>query len=413
MSEKKNLDDYFSSSIEEELPPPLPAEYLDVQQEVHQTWWARGGAVYGMLGLGGVAVCAVLTLMMGGGENKTEMVAAKAATPQVINPNPALKSKLWFKQQNESDGKFIGGKGKSFGKTIAKSKVPASVSSQSIPTEPLPSVPRSRIPVADGPPKAEFSPPPYSAPVAYRAPVQQQSSDPNADWQRIQQGSTFNVPGAEIQEPQQVAYNPSTEPQSQNVAWNQPSESMAMGSTLGKQIAANTELSATLQNKVPSGGSQKVLLKLNSPLKANGEVVLPKGTLLTASAQPEEDGMSFQIAGAYLGDRLISMPSDSISASASSRRGGVGKAAKNFLIGAAGGALDQTLSGDVSSTISNGTNTTVVNNVKRSLTNSFLGGVRGGVNTFVSNMQNDSDNESTALKKGAKIKIVFTAPAVI
>jgi hypothetical protein len=413
LEEKKNLDDYFSSSIEDELPPPLPDEYLDIQQEPHQTWWARGGAVYGMLGLGATGVCAVLFLMTGGGEQKTEMVTAKAAPPPVSNPDAKLKSKLWFKEQNESDGKFIKGKGKPLASKPSSVR-PARVVPRSIPSEPIAIAP-SRVPVSDGPPKAEFNPPPYSAPapVAYRAPVQQQSADPNADWQRIQQGATFNVPGVEIQQPQQVAYNQPTDPQAQNVAWNQPGETMAMSSTLGKQIAANTEISATLQAKVPSGGSQKVLLKLNSPLKSNGETVLPKGTLLVASAQPEDDGMSFQITGAYLNDQLVSMPSESIVASASARRGGVGKAAKNFLIGAAGGVVDQMLSGDVTSSISNGTNTTVISNVKKSFVNSALGGVRGGVSTLTSNLQNDSEDQSTGLKKGAKVRIVFTAPTVI
>lgn len=412
IEEKKNLDDYFSSSIEEHIPPPFPDEYIENQQEVHQTWWARGGAVYGALGIGAAGVCGVLFLMTGGGgEQKTDIAQAKAVPPSPVNPASEYKSKLWFKSQNESDGKFMKGKDKTSTKKPT-SVLTARVTPQSIPSEPIEIAP-SRVPTSDGPPRAEFNPPPYSAPVAYSAPIQRQTTDPNADWQRIQQGATFNVPGVEMEQPQQAAYNQTTDPQAQAVSWNQPTETMAMSSTLGKQIAANTEISATLQVKVPSGGSQKVLLKLNSPLKSNGETVLPKWTLLVASAEPQDDGMSFQITGAYINDQLISMPSDSMVASANINSGGAGKAVKNFLIGAAGGVVDQMLSGDVTSSISNGTNTTVISNAKKSLMNSALGGVRGGVSTLTSNLQNNSENQSSGLKKGAKVKIVFVAPAVI
>jgi hypothetical protein len=424
-----NLDEYFETPLEVSVPPPIPTDFEDVQQEPHKTAWVRGGAVYGGLGLAGIFVCLIVYMLLGGGGDETA-VANKETTPSPkVNPNAQLKSALWFAEQGNGDKNFLD-KGKKPKSKQAKKPNPVKLaevppnqtrsynSDYSNRVVPLRSLPVSKS--LDVPPKAVFNPPPYVA-SNNSSPQPVQAIDPNAEWARIQAGSTYSVPG--VEQPQPVAYVP-PENATQNAAWEHPATeqpSSNAGATLGKQIKLNTSISATIMVPVSASKIQRTVLRLDTPLKSSEEVVLPKGTLLIGQTTPDGDSINLSITSAMLGDQEIAMPTEEIAVSASngkmlsvkSRKGGFGKVVGKFALNALGGALDTALSSTSSTTINSGGSSTIINNVSRSLQNSVMGGVRGGVAGLIGDITAENGGDESGLNKGTRVKLVFVYAAMI
>jgi hypothetical protein len=446
-----NLDEYFTSDIEEEIPVAVPEEYQPIQNKPHQTWQAQSLAVGG----GAAAVVIVLStasyFLSGGG---SQAAKADKDKPIALQPSevPSLKSDLWFAEQGNQDKQFMDAKAaadkakadkaKAKGGTGRVSTVSGNRSSSGSSTSYSSSPTYSSLPTIAPPISHRATVPEtqYSAgysPAPYRPPAANQSKpaspvDANAEWNRLQTGSTYTVagvdasPSAEVtsQQPVDVAYNQPDQQVSQNASWQQLG---APTTTLGRAIALKTEVNATLQLPVSSSGSQRTLLSLDEPLKSKGAVVLPAGTILVGSVQPDGSLMNITISSAYMGDQEITMPGDAISVLSSSKKflvakpfsggGGLGRSIKNFALSAIGGVADQMLQPSSTTNFSNGSSTTTVNNVSRSLTNSVVGGVRGGVGSLIQDIQ--SQNSQTAqdtgsgLTQGTKVKLVFTAPATI
>jgi hypothetical protein len=447
-----NLDEYFTSDIEEEIPVAVPEEYQPIQNKPHQTWQAQSLAVGG----GAAAVVIVLStasyFLSGGG---SQAAKADKDKPIALQPSevPSLKADLWFAKQGNQDKQFMDAKAAADKAKADKAKAKAkggtgrvgnvsgnrsssgsssfssSPAYSSLPTITPPASNRATVPETRY--SAGYSPAPYRPPVAYQSKTDR-PVDANAEWNRLQAGSTYTVAGvdasssAEVtsQQPVDVAYNQPDPQVSQNASWQQLG---APTTTLGRAIALKTEVNATLQLPISSSGSQRTLLSLDEPLKSGGAVVLPAGTILVGSVQPDGSLMNITISSAYLGDQEITMPGDKISVLSSSKKflvakpfnggGGVGRSIKNFAISAIGGVADQILQPSSTTSFTNGASTTTVNNVSRSLTNSVVGGVRGGVGSLIQDIQarnsQTAQDTGSGLIDGTKVKLVFNAPATI
>jgi hypothetical protein len=442
-----NLDEYFTSDIEEEIPVAVPEEYQPIQNKPHQTWQAQSLAVGG----GAAAVVILLStsayFLSSGGAQTAKADKEKSIATQ-NSEVPGLKSDLWFAKQGNQDKKFMDAKAAAEKAKADKAKankakgsagrvgtVPGtrstsgSSSYDSLPRITPPTPNRTTVPETRY--SAGYSPAPYRPPVAYQSkPVS--PVDANAEWIRLQTGSTYTVAGVDASpsadvashQPVDVAYNQSGQQVSQNVSLQQLG---APTTTLGRAIALKTEVNATLVVPVSSSGSQRTLLSLDEPLKSGGADVLPAGTILVGSVQPDGSLMNITISSAYMGDQAITMPGDAISVLSSNKKflvakpfsggGGMGRTLKNFTLSAIGGVADQMLQPSSTTSFSNSSNTTTVNNVSRNLTNSVVGGVRGGVGSLIQDIQ--SQNSQTAqdtgsgLREGTKVKLVFIAPATI
>jgi hypothetical protein len=426
-------DKYFDDETEQLEPQSdEPIDFEPVQQDAIKSPLMRGGTVLlacaGLCGVAGLGVSALF-----GGQTPQEQVAARPVPK--IDPNQklvgTLKGQAVFNRQGNEDDKF-----KKSGKPA-----PTKVTGKKVPPKPTPA---NTYSVASSPETSYVTPvrslpvsavpesrPSYSAP-AYMPPqpVQRQQTprtDPNQLWSQIAQGSTMNIQGVESQT-QEVAQYDAT--QAQNVSnWQTvEGEQAAPVPTLGKTIPMQTEITATLQIPVSASGSQQAVMTLDSPLKANGEIVLPAKTLLVASVQPDGGLMNLRINTAYLNGQELSIPGDSIMVLAANKqfliaqsfnkKNGFGRGVRDFALGMIGGVAEQALSPSSSTTISNGFGSTTVNNVSRNLTNSLLGGARGGVNTLIQNIQaqnNNSQPESpvSGLKAGTRVRLVFTSPTNI
>jgi hypothetical protein len=446
-----DLDEYFTSHIEEEIPVAVPEEYQPIQNKPHQTWQAQSFAV-----IGGAAGVVILLSTAAYFLSSTGAQTAKADKEKPIATQssevPSLKSELWFAKQGNKDKQFMDAKAAAEKKAKAdkakanKTKgsagrvgtVPGTRSSSVsasydlLPTINAPTTNRTTVPETRY--SAGYSPAPYRPSVANQSkpasPV-----DANAEWNRLQAGSTYTVAGVDAspsadvasQQPVNVAYNQSDQQVSQNASQNVSLQLGAPTTTLGRAIALKTEVNATLVVPISSSGSQRTLLSLDEPLKSGGADVLPAGTILVGSVQPDGALMNITISSAYMGDQAITMPGDAITVLSSNKKflvakpfsggGGMDRSVKNFVLSAIGGVADQMLQPSSTTNISNGSSTTTVNNVSRNLTNSVVGGVRGGVASLIQDIQ--SQNSQTAqdtgsgLKVGTKVKLVFTAPATI
>lgn len=424
---------YFDTDLEDlEVSSDEPIDFEPVQQDAIKSPLMRGGTVLlACAGLCGVAGLGVSSLF--GGQTPQEQVAArpipKADPSQKLMGT--LKGQAVFNRQGNEDDKFKKS-GKPAGSKVASKKVPPKLSqpgSYSVASSPEPSyvTPVRSLPVSAVP----ESRPSYSAPAYTQPqPVQRQQTprtDPNQLWSQIANGSTMNIQGVESQ-PQEVAQYDAS--QAQNVAnWQTvQGEQAAPVPTLGKTIPMQTEITATLQIPVSASGTQQAVMTLDSPLKANGETVLPAKTLLVASVQPDGGLMNLRINMAYLNGQELSIPGDSIMVLAANKqfliaqsfnkKNGFGRGVLNFGLGIIGGVAEQALSPSSSTTIGNGTTSTTVNNVSRSLTNSLLGGAKGGVNSLIQNIQaqnNNSESQSpvSGLKAGTRVRLVFTSPTNI
>jgi hypothetical protein len=274
---------------------------------------------------------------------------------------------------------------------------------------------------------------PFSRPaLAYtpRQPAQPvKKTDPNQLYAQIAQSSTFQVQGVDYQQPQTVTENNAA--QVQNVAnWDSiQGEQTNPLPRLGKTIPMQTEATATLQIPIAASGGQQAVLALDKAIEVSGEVVLPAGTLMKASVQPDNGIMNLRLDTAYVNGQQVAIPGDSIMvlnsnkqfllAQSFAKKSGIGRDIRDFAFGVVGGVAEQALTPSSSTTISsNGFSSSTVNNASRNLTNSFLGGVKGGVSNLIQNVQ--SRNQSSApqnvgngLKAGTRVRLVFTAPTDI
>ncbi len=284
---------YFDNDTEQLEPQSdEPIDFEPVQQDAIKSPLMRGGTVLlacaGLCGVAGLGVSALF-----GGQTPQEQVAARPVPK--VDPSQKLVGKLKgqavFDRQGNEDDKFKKS-GKPAPTKVTGKKVPpkptspntysvASSSPEPSYITPVRSLPVSAVPET----RPSYSAPAYLPPQ----PVQRQQTprtDPNQLWSQIAQGSTMNIQGVESQPQEMAQYDAS---QAQNVAnWQTlQREQAAPVPTLGKTIPMQTEITATLQIPVSASGSQQAVMTLDSPLKANGEVVLPAKTLLVASVQPD------------------------------------------------------------------------------------------------------------------------------
>jgi hypothetical protein len=423
-----NLDEYFTTPLEEVTPPPIATDYEEVQQEPHKTAWARGGVVYAVLGGTALVICSIAYLVTGGGGEQETAVANKDIKPMpVINPAAPYKSKLWFSEQANKDKAFMNKK---------KGNKKVAVKPVSVPPRPTPSYQSSYSGRVTPLPSQAVAPSTLNVSELQRAYVPraiaslppQPKEDPNQAWARIAEGSTVLIPDSESVTPDATQYDT---PQAQDAAnWQTvQGDQPAPVPTLGKTVPMDSEVAAILKTPVSvSGTNQQAVMSLDEPLKVNGEVILPSKTLLVASVQSEGALMNLRINTAYLNGQQLAIPGDSIMvlgankqflvAKSSQNRNGIGKGIRNFALGMIGGVADQALNPSSSTTISNGTTSTTVNNVSRSLTNTLLGGARGGVNQLIQNIQSqnqggEAESPVIGLRAGTRVRLVFTAPTNI
>ncbi len=443
--EKPKEEEWQKYFKEEDTPPPQSVQSVDfepVQQTPIKSPYVRGGSILvvciigcGLLAAGGAA-------LLGIGQDKPQAVVAApkpdkfGSAPVICNPEQVknkmcdLKGHLVFDRQGNEDDKFRRGNPKK--PTVAKAKLPKHPSTpQSYSTASAPE-PRYVAPVRNLPVATKPTPSPSFVPQ-YHPSIQRQKVDPNAEWARIAQASTYNVEGA-TQAPEVAQAD--TGQQAQNVAnWQGvqgvQGDQTAMVSplpTLGKTIAMGTEVTATLRLPVVSGGSnQQAVLVLDSPLKTDGAVILPKGTQLFASVESNGGTINMTPTSAYVQGQQIAIPGNSITVLATNKQplmaksfkggGGFGRGVRDFALSALGGAADTALSSATTSITANGS-TTVVNNVGRSLTNTGLGAARGGIQSLIANVQSGNQQgiegePAAGLKAGSRVRLVFTAPASI
>jgi hypothetical protein len=430
---------------EEDTPPPQPVQTVDfepVQQTPIKSPLVRGGSILTVCIIGCGLLAAGGGALLGIGQDKPQPVAAApkqdkfGSVPVICNPEQLkqkmcdLKGHLVFDRQGNEDDKFRRGNSKK--PTVVKAKVPKHPSTpQSYSTAPEP---RYVAPVRSLPVAAKSTPSPSFVPQ-YHPPIQRQKVDPNAEWARMAQASTYNVEGA-YQAPEVAQADAG---QVQNVADWQGVQGVqgvqdtqtAMANpypTLGKTIAMGTEVTATLRLPVVAGGSnQQAVLVLDSPLKTDGTVILPEGTQLFASVESNGGTINMMPTSAYVQGQQIALPGNSITVLATNKQpliaksfkggGGFGRGVRDFALSALGGAADTALSSATTSITANGS-TTVVNNVGRSLTNTGLGAARGGIQSLIANVQSGNQHgiqgEPVAgLKAGSRVRLVFTAPASI
>jgi hypothetical protein len=441
--EKAEWEKYFENDDELEAATDQsdePVAFQPVQQDKIKSFWARGGAVLFCC----VAACTVAGIAVSsffGSKDPSQQIAAKPVRP--VDPDKKLVGKLkaqnWFNRQGNEDDKFKnsgkkgdkakGGKKTGSKKPLNSASTPASsYVPLNVSTAPERVASVRSLPIASSPqPIPSFTPR-----VSYQQATRQtEQVDPNQRWAQIQQASTVNIQGVEqsVQSQEVAQADPSQSQSAQNVAdWQTIQGSQQQpSSSLGKTIAMKTEVRATLQTPISSSGTHQAVLALDEPLKSGNEVVLPSGTMLAASVQSDGAAINLAIQSAYLNgqDQPIMIQGDSIMVLASNKqfliaqqfnkKGGFGNVFQNFALGAVSGAVEQVLSPSSSTIVSSGSTSTTINNVSRSLTNSALGGVRGGINSILSNIQaQNSSSESQAsvsgLKAGTHVRLVFTAP---
>jgi hypothetical protein len=436
--EPEEWQKYFK---EEDTPPPQPVQSVDfepVQQTAIKSPYVRGGSILTVCIIGCGLLAAGGGALLGIGQDKPQPVVAApkqdkfGSVPVICNPEQLkqkmcdLKGHLVFDRQGNEDDKFRRGNQKK--PTVAKARLPKHPSTpQSYSTA---SVPRYVAPVRSLPVAAKPTQSPSFVPQ-YHPPIQRQKVDPNAEWARIAQASTYNVEGA-YQAPQGTQAD--TGQQAQNVVdWQGvQGNQTAMVSplpTLGKTIAMGTKATATLQVPVAAGASgQQTVLMLDDDIKTSGAIVLPKGTLLVASVQSEGSSINLSVSEAYINGQHIAVPGSSVavsrtngkplSAESTQKRGGFGSFARDFALSAVGGAADTLLSSAGSTTVSNGATTTVFNNVGRSFTNTAMGAARGGVQSLINNIQSSNQQglqgEPVAgLKAGSRVRLYFMSETPI
>lgn len=439
---KKEPEEWQKYFKEEDTPPPQPVQSVDfepVQQTPIKSPYVRGGSILTVCIIGCGLLAAGGGALLGIGQDKPQPVAAApkqdkfGSVPVICNPEQLkqkmcdLKGHLVFDRQGNEDDKFRRGNSKK--PTVVKAKVPKHPSTpQSYSTAPEP---RYVAPVRSLPVAAKPTPSPSFVPQ-YHPPIQRQKVDPNAEWARMAQASTYNVEGA-YQAPEVAQADAG---QVQNVADWQGVQGVqgtqtAMANpypTLGKTIAMGTEVTATLRLPVVAGGSnQQAVLVLDSPLKTDGTVILPEGTQLFASVESNGGTINMTPTSAYVQGQQIALPGNSITVLATNKQpliaksfkggGGFGRGVRDFALSALGGAAETALSSATTSITANGS-TTVVNNVGRSLTNTGLGAARGGIQSLIANVQSGNQNgiqgePAAGLKAGSRVRLVFTAPASI
>jgi hypothetical protein len=447
-AEKPKEEEWQKYFKEEDTPPPQPVQSVDfepVQQTPIKSPYVRGGSILTVCIIGCGLLAAGGGALLGIGQDKPQPVAAApkqdkfGSVPVICNPEQLkqkmcdLKGHLVFDRQGNEDDKFKRGNPKK--PTVVKAKVPKHLSTpQSYSTASAPE-PRYVAPVRNLPVAAKSTPSPSFVPH-YNPPIQRQKADPNAEWARMAQASTYNVEGA-YQAPEVAQADAG---QVQNVAdWQSvqgvqgvQGTQMAMANpypTLGKTIAMGTKATATLQVPVAAGASgQQTVLMLDDDIKTSGAIVLPKGTLLVASVQSEGSSINLSVSEAYINGQHIAVPGSSVavsrtngkplSAESTQKRGGFGSFARDFALSAVGGAADTLLSSAGSTTVSNGATTTVFNNVGRSFTNTAMGAARGGVQSLINNIQSSNQQglqgEPVAgLKAGSRVRLYFMSETPI
>jgi hypothetical protein len=451
--EPHSFDHLFEDEEDEKTARPIPAiEFEAVQDTPIKSPYLQGGVVFlgSLLVVGGVvwAGCAILGI----GQTQSQPVAQAASNVDPFGSKPIictpeqqqqqlckLKGHLAFDRQGNEDKEWLNnpkgkGKGKPDGKGAVKitpkatptinytpnaASEPRSVSQvPAIP--PAPSVPSESIP--------QYNPISQSTPAAQKPQV-----DPNARWNQIAAGSIYNVEGAYSSAEPTAAESSSG---AQNASWQNiqgvQTNQTAMVSpapTLGRAIAQGSETTATLVIPVVSGASnQQALMRLDSPLKSEGTVVLPEGTQLVASVESSGGAINLRLSTAYLNGQQISLPTDSIVALATNKKpliaknfnggGGLGRGIRNFGLGLLGGAVDTALGSATTSITNSNGSTTIVNNMQRNLTNTVLGGARGGVQSLIGNIQQNnqsgySGEPTGGLTAGTRIRLIFVSPASI
>jgi hypothetical protein len=449
--EPHSFDHLFEDEGDEDIAHPIPdIEFEPVQDTPIKNPYLQGGVVFlgALVAVGGFVAAG--SAILGIGQSQPQSVAEAAPKVDPFGSKPILctpeqqqqqlcklKGHLALDRQGNEDKNWLNspkGKGKDKGKPDGKRVV--KLTPKATPTinytPNASSEPRlvSQVPSVSPAPSApvpQYSPVPQSNPVAQKPRV-----DPNARWNQIAAESTYNVEGADntadtVDESASVAQNASW----QNIQGVQTNQTAMVSSapTLGRAIAQGSETTASLVIPVVSGATnQQALMALDSPLKSEGTVVLPKGTQLVASVESSGGAINLRLSTAYVNGQQVSLPTDSIVALATNKKpliakdfnssGGVGRSIGNVGLGLLGGAVDTALGSATTSITNSSGSTTIVNNMQRNLTNTLLGGARGGVQSLIGNIQQKnqsgySGEPTVGLTAGTRIRLIFVSPASI
>lgn len=408
---KRLIDD------EPDVSPPTVAIEYEVEQvsKIKSPYWRIGGALLVMGSLCGAGAWGLSYFVATGSQQ--EPVAVAAQKPNAFGQQPIqcnalqkdpgceLKGHLAFDYQDNEDKKF-----KRSGK-----KTP--VKSVKVPPKPVSSVPQSYssppsravTPITSIPVRSEPREQPTPQQTSYSPPMRRERVDPNARWAQIAQGSGQNFEGPEQQQTQDVAMNA---PEAQNVAnWNTIQGAQVTPSgVLGKTIPQYTEVSAKLKTPL-SAGVPTAMLELTENIKGkDGKVIVAKGSRVTGSVS-SEDGVGLAIDTIYVNDQPISLMPSSVIVSRK-KANGIGRFLGNLALNTAAGVADTALSSASTTVTDSGGSRTIVSGMRRSLGNSLLGGVKGGLNSVIQDLRSPSDQDGE-IRPGAKFKLVFVADTPI